>query len=226
MCGRITNTQANPEVIQQSFDLKDPPQDVSPRYNIAPTQDILVVAHNAENQNALGWMHWGLIPAWAKERSIAQKMINARSETVLEKPAFKTVFKSRRCLIVADGFYEWRKNEDGSKTPMHIRMADGLPFGLAGLWERWTDPANGEIVTSTTILTTSPNELMATIHNRMPVIIPHPQYTDWLRRDNTNLDELQGMMIPYDPAAMVAYEVSKKVNNARYDAPDLVDRVS
>jgi putative SOS response-associated peptidase YedK len=225
MCGRITTTQANPETIQQAFDLKEPPQDLSPRYNITPGQNILVVAHNAEDQNAAGWMYWGLIPPWAKERKIAHSLINARGESVHEKPAFRSAFKSRRCLIVADGFYEWRKNADGSKTPMHIRMADGQPFGIGGLWERWTDPDSGEIVTSCTIITTTPNELMAPIHNRMPVILPRDRYTDWLSRQNQDIEYLQSLLVPYDPAAMVAYEVSKRVNNPAYDAPDLIERV-
>jgi len=226
MCGRFTTTNADPEKIKDTFDLKEPPSSdvLTPRYNIAPSQDIAVVAHDENNDNKLGLMRWGLIPSWAKDPKIGYKMINARGETVHEKPSFRAAFKKRRCLIVADGFYEWRKNPDGSKTPMYIRMEDGEPFGFAGLWERWENQHSGTLVTTTTIITTTANDLMRDIHERMPVIIPRDMYTTWLSRDMQDTDELRHLIAPYPADLMTAYPVSKKVNSPNNDSPDLIQR--
>lgn len=225
MCGRFTLTQSNPQVIQQTFQLTQAPEGLTPRYNIAPTQPVAAVAHDEHDQRKFGWMRWGLIPSWSKDASSASGLINARAESVHEKPSFRAAFKRRRCLVIADGFYEWRKNDDGSKTPMHIRLADGSPFAIAGLWERWTEPESGEDVITCTLITTTPNRLMADIHNRMPVILPPDAYDVWLDRHLENPDTLRHLLIPYDPAQMIAYAVSKKVNNPAYDGPDLIERV-
>ena len=226
MCGRFTTTNADPEQIKETFDLKETPssEDLTPRYNVAPSQDIAVVAHDENNDNKLGFMRWGLIPSWAKDPKIGHKMINARGETVHEKPSFRAAFKKRRCLIVADGFYEWRKNPDGSKTPMYIRLASGEPFGFAGLWERWENPHSGTLVTTTTIITTSANDLVRDIHERMPVIIPRDMFTTWLSREMQDTDELRHLLIPYPADVMTAYPVSKKVNSPNNDSPDLIER--
>ena len=222
MCGRITVTQTSPEALQQAFDLPDAPADIPPRYNVAPQQPIGVVIQQ-DGQNAFTWMRWGLIPSWAKDPAIANKLINARSETAAEKPSFRAAFKRRRCLVIADGFYEWRKNDDGSKTPMYIRVNEGELFGIAGLYEIWTDPASQDSLTTCTLLTTTPNDLMVSIHNRMPVILPRDDYDAWLDPAIEQRDQPQPLLRPFAADQMSAYPVSKRVNNARNDLPDLIN---
>ncbi len=176
MCGRFTLT-INPDELQQQFGLSEaPPTQLAPRYNIAPTQAVAVIANNSDRKLEL--FQWGLIPSWAKDPKIGSKMINARAETLAEKPSFRTALKRRRCLVVADGFYEWKKTGSG-KTPMYIQLKDGQPFGFAGLWEAWQSPDDGLIKTCT-IITTTPNALLAEIHYRMPVILPREAYDTWL----------------------------------------------
>jgi putative SOS response-associated peptidase YedK len=173
MCGRFTI--ANPDVgqIAEQFALPNVPQvTFEPRYNVAPTQAVAVVFNDAESKNHLDFMFWGLIPSWSKDATAASKMINARAETVAEKPAFRSALSKRRCLIIADGFYEWKAETGSTKQPMRITLKDGALFGFAGLYERWTEPNSGEMIPTCTIITTIPNGLMAPIHNRMPVIIP------------------------------------------------------
>lgn len=223
MCGRITQTTTDPEVLQKSFDLKESPKDLSASYNVAPSQQIGVVALDAENARQYGTMRWGLIPSWAKEAKIGHKLINARGETVHEKPSFRSAFRKRRCLIVATGFYEWHKEDDGSKTPMFIHLTDQQPFGMAGLWERWTEPETGEIWTTCTIITTTPNDLMRNIHNRMPVILPRDAYGTWLDRSVQDPDVLRPLIAPYTADNMAAYPVSTDVNNPRNNHPDLIE---
>jgi putative SOS response-associated peptidase YedK len=226
MCGRYTLTVTNPEQLAQAFDLKTVPDEfLSPRYNVAPTQKMAAVVQDIEGQNQLVWMRWGLIPSWSKDASRASQMINARSETAHEKPSFRTALSRRRCLVIADGFYEWKPNADGAKTPMYIRLRDKSVFGLSGLWEKWTDPESGEIWTTCTILTTTPNAFLENIHNRMPVILPRQHYNRWLDPKITDPQEVMPLLQPYPAEAMMAYAVSKRVNNARYDGPDLIDAV-
>jgi putative SOS response-associated peptidase YedK len=225
MCGRFTLTNTQPEVIQQTFALESAPQNLVARYNIAPTQTVPGVIQDSEGQNHLVAFYWGLIPFWAKEKSMSSNLINARSETLHEKRSFRDAFKKRRCLIVADGFYEWRKNEDGSKTPMFIRVDDGALFGMAGLWERWVDPMSGEPLESCSIITTQPNELMKNIHNRMPVILPREAYNLWLDPSKQVVEELQPLLRPFDASRMLAYPVSTKVNRAALDDPSLIEQV-
>lgn len=222
MCGRFTTTQTTPEVLQQAFNLATLPAETPPRYNIAPTQDIMVVAHNEAAENTLGWMRWGLIPSWFKGQKFQNQLINARGETIHEKNSFRASFKRRRCLIPADGFFEWRKNEDGSKTPLYIKLKDGAPFAFAGLWDRWENTDFDETILSCTIITCQPNALMADIHNRMPVILPADKYADWLSRDTDDPHYLRSMLQPYDPDLMTAYEVSRAVNSPANDRPDVI----
>ena len=173
MCGRFTLT-ADPNDLREAFPWVNIPEGVGPRYNIAPSQPVAVIPNDGQNQ--LNFFVWGLIPSWAKDPTIGNKMINARAETLTEKPSFRTAFRRRRCLIPASGFFEWKQNPGGkTKTPMYIRLKSGKPFALAGLWERWDSP-DGSTVFSCTIITTQPNELMQGIHNRMPVMLPSQAY--------------------------------------------------
>ena len=168
-------------------------------------------------------MKWGLIPFWAKDPSIGNRMINARAETVAEKPSFRNAFTRRRCLIVADGFFEWRK-EGKTKTPMRIILKNGEPFGFAGLWETWKSPED-ELIRSCTIITTTPNEVMEPIHNRMPVILPRDAEAQWLNVSVTDTGVLRELLVPYAASELEAYEVSTLVNAPRNDVPDVLARV-
>lgn len=222
MCGRFSLT-VNPETVQDAFPGFTPPSGppMPPRYNIAPTQPVAVIANDGKNR--IEYFTWGLIPSWAKDLSMGSKMINARAETLAEKPAFRAAYKRRRCLILADGFFEWRKDGAG-KTPMYIHMQSGEPFAFAGLWEVWHSPDGSEIP-SCTIITTEPNSLMAPIHNRMPVILARDYYPEWLDPAERPADQLQELLRPYPADRMEAYPVSTVVNNPRHDHPDCVARV-
>src|SRR5713226_7362206 len=174
MCGRFTLT-IDIKTVAETFGVA-PSLQASPRYNIAPTQEVVTILSNGSAH--MEWLQWGLIPSWAKQESIGSKMINARAETLAEKPSFKGLLRSKRCLIIADGFYEWRQ-ENGSKTPMYITLKDGKPFAFAGLWDLWKSP-DGEQIRSCTIITTETNELVATIHNRIPAILSADAREHWL----------------------------------------------
>lgn len=223
MCGRFTLT-APPDQLASLFDLPQEPV-VVPRYNIAPTQPVAVVRMNQQS-TAREWAltYWGLIPSWSKDPSIGARMINARSETVTEKPAFRAAFKRRRCLVPANGFYEWQKLGKG-KQPFYITTPDGAPFAIAGLWEYW-EGADGSALESCTLLTTSANELMTPLHDRMPVIVAPEDYAQWLGsgRDETPqaLSQLQHLLRPYADDRLVAYPVGTYVNNARNEGADCV----
>ena len=216
MCGRFA--QADPlEILAQQFALEEVFVDLSPRYNVAPGQQVAVILK--EEKRVMVDLKWGLVPFWAKDPSIGNRMINARAETVREKPSYKNAIKKRRCLIPASGFYEWKK--DGkAKVPHYFRLKSGKPFGLAGLWETWKDP-DGQMLKTFTILTTEPNELAARVHNRMPVIIPENGYATWL--DIANPPEaVQALLAPYPPGEMEAYPVSTMVNSPANDTEELV----
>lgn len=226
MCGRFTLTVSDPETLKSAFDLDTPPPDLPPRYNIAPTQPVAAVVHNPDTgRNELAVMRWGLIPSWSKDPAIGSKAINARSETAPEKPMFRSAFKSRRCLVVADGFYEWQKVGQGPKQPMYIALRDHAVFGFAGLWERWTEPESGEVWTTCTILTGEPNELVTPIHDRMAVILPRELYNDWLDPKQKDTARLLALLKPYPAERMMAYPVSRRVNTPDIDAPELIQRV-
>jgi putative SOS response-associated peptidase YedK len=222
MCGRYTLT-ASPQVVQTTFNLTEAPT-LTPRYNIAPTQQVPIITGEARDK--ITWVQWGLIPPWAKDTSDSSKLINARSETIDEKPSFRSAFKKRRCLIPADGFYEWRK-EDTKKTPQFIYLGNGKRelFAFAGLWETWRNSA-GEYILSCTIITGEPNDLVKDFHHRMAVILEPDMYTDWLDED-TPPPVLKGMIgNPYPPEKMHTYEVSTLVNNARIDQPEMLEPLS
>ena len=176
-------------------------------------------------QRRLVQVKWGLIPFWAKDTSIGNRLINARGESAAEKPAFRAAFKSRRCLVPADGFYEWKKRKGDQKQPYLVRNADGSPFAFAGLWESWTGP-EGEIIESCTILTTDANDLTQPIHDRMPVILKPEDYDLWLDPEVKDPKLLKPLLRPYPSEEMIAEPVSPKVNKASYDAPDCVEVVS
>jgi putative SOS response-associated peptidase YedK len=197
-----------------------PALNLRPRYNVAPTQDIPVVRISPDpksDDREVIRARWGLVPSWAKDLSLSYKMINAKAETVEEKPAFRNAFILRRCLIPADGFYEWKKLDDGSKQPYRLCLKDQQPFAFAGLWER----NNGLDVTSCTIITTEPNAVAGEIHNRMPVILPPEDYDTWLSAETTPADA-KALLRPYE-GEMIAYPVSKDVGKPQNDRPDLIE---
>jgi putative SOS response-associated peptidase YedK len=196
------------------------PPPLAPRYNIAPSQLVACVRTNPETTER-EWveLQWGLVPSWAKEASIGHKLINARGETVAEKPSFRKAFTHRRCLVLADGFYEW-KREGTTKQPYYIRMKDHRPFAFAGLWERWEkeDPA----IESCSLITIGPNAVMEPIHHRMPVILATTQYAEWLDVSLHETERLNRLLRPFPPEEMEAYPVSLMVNNPRNDHPECV----
>jgi putative SOS response-associated peptidase YedK len=221
MCGRFTLTVDIAD-LQDAFPGVALPDELPPRYNIAPTQPVAVIANNGENM--LEYYRWGLIPAWAKDPKIGNRMINARAETLAEKPAFRTAFKKRRCLIPTDGFYEWRADTQPgrkTKTPMYIRLKSGKPFAFAGLWEAWRPEGAAPILTCT-IITTTPNSLVEKIHDRMPVILPPEAYAQWLAQDDQAPDRLSKLLKPYPASAMTAYPVATLVNRPGVDSPELI----
>lgn len=217
MCGRFT-LMADSETLRQAFEVDSAPP-LTPRYNIAPTQPVAAVIA-ADDKRMLELFRWGLIPSWAKDPAIGNRMINARAETVAEKPAFRAALKRRRCLIPADGFYEW-KAEGRKKTPMYIQLKDGDPFAFAGLWEAWQSP-DGDLVKSCTLITTTPNPLMEKIHDRMPVILPPSAYEAWLGPGELPATKLQSLLKPFAASKMKAAAVSTLVNNPANDLPECI----
>lgn len=216
MCGRFALT-IYASGLQELLALEGPaPADLKPRYNIAPSQSVAVVTNSAPRR--IEMFKWGLVPSWAKDPTIGDRMINARAETLAEKPSFRTALKKRRCLILADGFYEWRK-DGAQKTPMLIQLAGGEPFAFAGLWETWKPP-EGDLLKTCTIVTCEPNELLAKIHNRMPVILPRERYDEWLSPGELPADRAAPMLVPFDAQRMKAVAVRKLVNNPANDVPD------
>ena len=217
MCGRYT-LKTPVSVLAERFEIEDSPSSITPGYNIAPTQQVATVL--AENgKRKLEMLHWGLIPSWAKDPEVGNRMINARAETVAEKPSYRKAFQERRCLILADGFYEWQKTDNG-KQPFYIRMEDGSPFAFAGLWESWH---NGREIRSCTIITTAPNELAAPIHNRMPVILHPEDYGMWLDPDFGEREPLTSLLKPYPADVMEAYPVSRRVNKPSNNVPGCIE---
>ncbi len=220
MCGRYTLT-ADGETVRTAYGLADAPFDYRPRYNIAPQQDVLVVANGREGRRA-GVMRWGLVPAWADNAAEGARMINARSETVAERAAFREAFERRRCLIPADGFYEWRQ-AGGIKIPMRITLGE-QPFAFAGLWERWQRGDAAPLYTCT-ILTTSPADAIAAIHDRMPVMLRPEQYDTWLDLQ-TDPETLSALLQPYAGADLQAYPVSNLVNKVDNDGPECIEAIT
>lgn len=222
MCGRFSLISDLSE-LQLRFDFENPLTDYVPRFNISPTQDVLTV-HWEDGHNVGKYMRWGLIPSWAKDKSIGNRAINARAETLAERPMFRTAFRRRRCLILADGFYEWT-GKGKARQPMRILLATGQPFAFAGLWESWTSP-EGETIHSCTIVTTTPNDIMRPIHDRMPVILPPERESAWLDHSIEDSAMLSSLLTPYPPDTMEAYSVSTLVNSPANDTPDVILRAS
>ncbi len=218
MCGRYT-LKTPIDVVAEHFGISGYPSSLTPSYNVAPTQEVAAVVEEDEKRE-IGMLRWGLIPSWAKDPAIGNKMINARAETVSEKPSFRSAFKKRRCLIVADGFYEWQKT-DGGKQPYHVRMRDGSPFAFAGLWETWA--RDGVEIRSCSIITTDANDLMGEIHHRMPVILPPEDYDLWLDPGFGEKEALVDLLRPHPSDAMEAYPVSRRVNRPANNDPRVVE---
>ena len=215
MCGRFT--QAAPgEVVADLFQLAAAPA-LAPRYNIAPTQDVAAVRVGTGGGRELVALRWGLLPPWARDGAAAARMINARAETLAEKPAFRAAFRARRCLIVADGFYEWRRH-GAAREPYYFARRDARPFGFAGLWERWRSEGSGP-VESCAIITTAANELVAPVHDRMPVILDPAEFRLWLDPEARDPDALARLLRPRVGAGMRAHPVSALVNDPRNDVP-------
>jgi len=234
MCGRYSITDPD-EAIRRLFGYDGPALNWPPMYNIAPTLDVPVVIKSesqdgdapADKKRALVKARWGLIPHWAKDMKIGAKMTNARSETIAEKPSFRVAWKKRRCLIAADGFYEWDREGD-RKIPYRIAYEDERPFAFAGLWERWDGPGNetGGPVRSCTIITTAANKVLAPIHHRMPVIIDPENFERWLGIDEATEDELLALLQPREIAGFRPYRVSERVNKVQNNDREILEPVA
>ncbi|RXT02302.1 SOS response-associated peptidase [Ammoniphilus sp. CFH 90114] len=223
MCGRFTLTGDFGELLLRYLIEEWAAPKPKPRYNIAPMQMIMAVVNDGE-KNRLGRLRWGLVPSWAKDESMAGKMINARAESLLEKASFKKLVDRRRCIIPADSFYEW-KTMNGKKQPIRFQLKEGGVFSFAGLYDIWIHPDHGQRVSTCTIITTSPNSLIAEVHNRMPAILQKQDEQKWLDRHNTEIKEVMSLLRPYPEGDMVSYPVSSVVGNVRNDSPECIERV-
>jgi len=236
MCGRFVST-AGPDRIAAYFDTVLPTEAVAESlgesYNVAPTQDIYGVVDAGEGAARVEAFHWGLIPSWAKDRKIASKMINARSETLAEKPSFKGLLRKKRCIVPMDGFFEWQPGTEGGpvnargkllKQPMFIHRADGEPLAVAGLWTTWKDPddAEGRFLHSVTLITTAANDTMRPVHDRMPAILTSQHWADWLDPANDDIEALQALLDGGPPDLLTMHAVSTDVNNVRNNRSDLL----
>jgi putative SOS response-associated peptidase YedK len=200
--------------------------DLGPRYNIAPTQLVAIVKFSRETRRReCALAKWGLIPSWAKDTSIGPKLINARAESAGTKPAFRSAFKYRRCLVIADGFYEWKKLDSKRKQPYLFQLTSGKPFAFAGLWERWSSP-DGQVTESCAVLTTDSNELLRSVHDRMPVILKPDDHAVWLDPEVRSSESLQSMLQPYPSDEMTGRPVSSRVNKADHEGPDCIEPVT
>jgi len=226
MCGRFTITidlEDLREYLVEHYDITELKSEFQlPRYNIAPTQDVITIINDG-SKNRVGLLKWGLIPSFAKDQKIGISMINAKSETLMEKPSFKSSFQTKRCVILADSFYEWKK-EDNKKIPMRIGLNNHQIFPMAGLWSTFIKP-DGSKIHSTTIITTKANALMSEIHDRMPVILNDESVKTWLNPRNHDLNMLSKVLQPYDSKAMYSYPVSSVVNNARNEMKECILKV-
>jgi putative SOS response-associated peptidase YedK len=215
MCGRFT-LRTSRDTLGDLFHFAETEQEIQPHYNIAPTQSVATVRAEADGRRHLHFLRWGLIPFWAKDASEGAKTINARSETAATRAAFRQPLRQRRCLVLTDGFYEW-KGTKGKKEPYYITMRDGRPFAFAGLWDHWQSPDGP--VESCTVLTTSASDALRPLHERMPVILRAADHARWLDLDLHKPEALRPLLVPYADADLIAYPVSKRVNNARNDDP-------
>lgn len=236
MCGRFVSS-SSPERIAAYFGAEVAVETLGENYNVAPTNDVYGVVADSSGRREVQAFQWGLLPVWAKDRKIGSKMINARSETIAEKPAFKGVFKKHRCIIPMDGFYEWAAGVDGgpvtkagklAKRPHFIHRVDGRPLAVAGIWSAWRDRAAGEDAPwlhTTSVITTSANATMAPIHDRMPVILPTAMWDVWLDPTNHNTAMLSGLLVPARDDLLTMHEVSTDVNNVRNKGVELIAAV-
>ncbi len=220
MCGRFAFFSSH-EAMIRLFGLPPGTAAVEPRWNIAPTQYVPTVRVDHDGVRRLALLYWGLVPGWAKERAIGARMINARAETVAEKPSFRTALRRRRCLVLASGYYEWQATPEG-KQPYFIRRVDGDPFAMAGLWESWIETPGEPPLESCTIITTEAAPPLDRIHHRVPVVLPEPALALWLESREPEVEALLGLLSPPVAGSMVAEPVSRRVNNARNEGPDLV----
>jgi putative SOS response-associated peptidase YedK len=234
MCGRFVSS-SSPERIAEYFGAESKVESLGENYNVAPTNDIYGIVETPDGKLELQVFHWGLIPVWAKEAKIGQKMINARAETIAEKPAFKGVFKKHRCIIPMDGFYEWAAGVEGgpvtkagkpAKRPHFIHRVDGEPLAVAGLWSEWRDKNAGPDAPwlhSASVVTTSANGTMSAIHDRMPVILPKAMWGMWLDPTNQNIEVLSNLLVPAPDNLLTMHEVSSDVNNVRNKGASLIE---
>jgi putative SOS response-associated peptidase YedK len=221
MCGRFTNN-AKPEQIKKEFktDFNNSFL-VEPKYNIAPSQSIDVV-FEPEGERVITKLKWGLVPSWSKDATTAKGLINARAETLTEKPSFREAFKKRRCIIPTSGFYEWKREEKGAKQPFYFYLNNRELFGFAGLWEEWLDKQTGELLETCTIITTAANAVLKPIHDRMPVILKTDDYDEWLNWQTKDIDKLQSLLRPYPAADISCHAVSRSVNTPDTNSPELI----
>jgi putative SOS response-associated peptidase YedK len=224
MCGRFTLTATMEELLDR-FDIGifTDQEDYTPSYNIAPSQRVIAVINDGQ-KNKMGYLKWGLLPPWAKDKAFGNKLINARSESLLEKPSFRTAFQKKRCLIIADSFYEWKRGNEKNKTPMRIKLKSNQLFAMAGLWERWQSPEGTSLFTCT-VITTSPNLLVKEIHDRMPVILQPKDEKIWLDPSIQDPRILMPLLVPLQENLMDAYEVSSMVNSPTHNTIDLIQEI-
>lgn len=221
MCGRFTNN-AKAKDIEKEFKVgKLNSKIFSDRYNIAPSQEVPAVLEQG-GERIVSNLKWGLIPHWSKDDSFASRLINARAETIAEKPSFRDAFKHTRCIIPATGFYEWDKKSKGTKQPYYFYLKDKDVFGFAGLWSEWTDKETGEIIKTCTIITTEANKVLEPIHDRMPVILKEKDYDDWLDEKEDNINHLQKLLVPFPATQMKSHPVSTLVNSPSENSPELI----
>jgi putative SOS response-associated peptidase YedK len=222
VCGRYA-FHSPAEAVRRVFAVEDVPA-LEPRYNVAPTQAVPAVRAGAEGARAFAMLHWGLVPKWAKERAIGNRMINARAETLAEKPAFRDAFRKRRCLVLTDGWYEWQV-APGGKQPWFVRRKGGGPFAFAGLWERWKDPADGSTLESCTIVTTDASASIRKIHDRMPVVLEESGWDRWLDTAWSDTGTLSALLVPADPKSLEAWPVSREVNAPKNQGAQLIESI-
>jgi putative SOS response-associated peptidase YedK len=225
MCGRFAS-KGQAKDIEKEFKVgKLNELSFAPRYNIAPAQMVPAILE-ADGERAARELRWGLIPSWAKDETIGNKLINARAETLAEKPSFKNAFRSRRCIIPASGFYEWAKKGASAKQPFYFYLKEKEVFGFAGLWEEWLDKESGESVETCTIVTTEANAVLEPVHDRMPVILKAEDYDRWLDANFKDTGKLQNLLLPYPAEEMAAHVVGKAVNSPVYDSPELIEQLN
>jgi putative SOS response-associated peptidase YedK len=223
MCGRFV-AASTPDDIAAYFEATPPDALIEPSWNVAPTDDVYAVTAEGGGRRVAGY-HWGLVPAWADSPKAGARMINARSETLADKPAFRTAFGKRRCIVPADGFYEWRRTDAAprrGRRPRYFHRVDGEPMAFAGLWALWKSPS-GDWLRSSSIITTTANEAVADLHDRMPVILPASAWDDWLDPEAEDLGVLHGLLVPAPASLITSYEVNNDVNNVRNQGPHLIE---